>query len=268
MHWRRILTGLCATPALIYLLGPGPPWLFQVLLCLVAVVGVSEFFRIAAAELPVRLRGILYALVVLLFAALHQRQILLLMAVAASWAMVPMIWFMLAQRQPRPEAVTALAKATMGMVYVGLPLAMLFHLHRYYPRGNLWVLFVLAVVFAGDTGAFYMGRIFGKHKLHPAVSPGKTWEGAAGGFAASLVVGLFLVRIFSLHRVTPGLVLVILLMAAAGQVGDLCESMVKRAFGVKDSGSILPGHGGLLDRIDALLFAIPVQFIYLVWAGV
>lgn len=268
MHWRRILTALCAAPALVYILGPAPPWLFQILLCLVAVWGAVEFFRIAVPELPALLRAILCALLLCLFAVLYQRQILLAMAVVAAWAMVPMIWFMLAHRPPRPEAVTCLAKASLGMVYVGLPLAMLFHLHGYYPRGNLWILFLLAVVFAGDTGAFYLGRLFGTHKLHPAVSPGKTWEGAAGGFVASLLAGIFFVRIFPLHRLTPGLVLAISLMAAAAQVGDLCESMVKRAFGIKDSGSILPGHGGLLDRIDGLLFAVPVQFIYLLGAGV
>jgi phosphatidate cytidylyltransferase len=126
-----------------------------------------------------------------------------------------------------------------------------------------WLMVALLVSWAGDTAAFYVGRAFGRNKLAPRVSPGKTWEGAAG----SLVVGTLAGMAYA-HFLIPGasLGLVIALSAAgnvAGQVGDLCESAFKRGAGVKNSGHSLPGHGGWLDRIDSSLFSIPVVYLLL-----
>jgi phosphatidate cytidylyltransferase len=126
------------------------------------------------------------------------------------------------------------------------------------------VLFVLAVTWLGDTGAYFAGRFLGKHKLYAAVSPKKTWEGAVGGVDGALVAAIVM-KLARFEDALPWLDLVLIAVPGAmlGQMGDLVESLFKRSTGVKDSGSILPGHGGILDRIDAVLFFAPYVFVYL-----
>jgi phosphatidate cytidylyltransferase len=133
-------------------------------------------------------------------------------------------------------------------------------------RGNVWIFFLLTVIFLGDTGAFYCGRLLGKHKLYVTVSPGKTWEGAVGGFVVSVLAGIFFSQTFNLHDSVATIAAVSGVLSIVGQVGDLVESMIKRNYGAKDSGKILPGHGGFLDRVDSLLFAIPVCFAFVTWS--
>jgi phosphatidate cytidylyltransferase len=146
----------------------------------------------------------------------------------------------------------------IGLLYVSLPMALLnviaFTNTGYTPRR---IFFLIFLIWAADTGAYFAGKNFGKHKLAPSISPGKTWEGWAGGAALTLVVGwaagYFLPDIPLSHRlVAAGVV------AVFGPLGDLAESMLKRSAGVKDSGTFLPGHGGLLDRFDAFLLVLPV----------
>ena len=134
------------------------------------------------------------------------------------------------------------------------------------PNGRLWIFFLLVVSFVNDTGAFYFGRLFGKHKLYEAISPGKTWEGAVGGLVCTVIAALWFLQILRLHPINIGMVALIVFLSFASQLGDLAESMLKRNHGVKDSGGILPGHGGLLDRIDGLLFSIPVLYLFLNWS--
>jgi len=123
-------------------------------------------------------------------------------------------------------------------------------------------IFYWPLFFSGDIGALYVGTFLGRHKLCPSVSPKKTIEGALGGLAANLMIGLT-VKAFFLPSLSWGhAILLILLIGIAGQIGDLFESILKRTAGIKDSGGILPGHGGMLDRIDALLFAGPVAWIF------
>jgi len=153
------------------------------------------------------------------------------------------------------------ARQVQGVCYIPLPLALLILL-RSAPDGRVWIFLLCAVIFAGDTAALYAGTLWGRHKLCPAISPGKTVEGALAGLAANLVVGLAGKALF-----LPGVGWTAALAFAAavglaGQVGDLFESELKRASNVKDSGGLLPGHGGVLDRIDALLFAAPVAFVF------
>ena len=127
-------------------------------------------------------------------------------------------------------------------------------------RGAAWVLFAIAVSFGNDTGAYFAGRGFGRHKLYPAVSPGKTVEGGIGGLAAGLLV-MFVGRALFAPWLTIGDCLLVAIPAGiVGPIGDLVESLIKRASGVKDSGRLLPGHGGMLDRIDGLLFAAPAAY--------
>jgi phosphatidate cytidylyltransferase len=156
-----------------------------------------------------------------------------------------------------------------GIIYVPVLLSFLVFI-RYQENGTTWIFSLLCIIFAGDIGAYYVGTYFGRRKLLPRVSPGKTIEGALGGLCANIAVGSLINA--NLHRLPWGLdmpgwpwgVAVLFFMSAGllGQFGDLFESQFKRAANIKDSGNILPGHGGLLDRIDALLFAAPVAYIF------
>jgi phosphatidate cytidylyltransferase len=146
--------------------------------------------------------------------------------------------------------------AVLGALYPGLLISALVPL-RQMELGFWWVFLALTVTWANDTGAYFAGRAFGKRKLYPRISPSKTWEGAIGGSLAS-IIGACMVQHFCLHSLSPsGAALIGAGAAVLGPVGDLSESMLKRAFGAKDSGRLLPGHGGLLDRLDALLFNAP-----------
>ncbi len=133
------------------------------------------------------------------------------------------------------------------------------------PQGRSWILFLLVVIVTGDTGAYYTGRQIGRHKLCPAVSPKKTVEGAVGGLFSSVVGGSIIGLIFLRNVPLASLFFFSLAVAATGQVGDLIESMIKRNSGKKDSSGLLPGHGGLLDRLDSLIFAFPVLWTLLQW---
>jgi phosphatidate cytidylyltransferase len=149
----------------------------------------------------------------------------------------------------------------LGVVYIYGPLVLAVYLRRSNPH---WLMFALLLSWAGDTTALYVGRAFGRHKLAPVVSPKKTWEGAAGSIAGALIAG----GIYA-HYLIPDTPLAIVLPLAiagniAGQLGDLAESALKRRADVKDSGTSLPGHGGWLDRIDSMLFTVPVIYA-LVW---
>jgi len=158
-----------------------------------------------------------------------------------------------------------MGKIVFGLLYICLPLGLLIFIDKH-PRGNIWIFFLLFVIFMTDTGAFYFGRIFGKHKLYPSVSPGKTWEGAIGGFLSSLLAVLIFSYFFPVYRLNVFIWILAASLSILSQVGDLAESLLKRNHGVKDSGKILPGHGGVLDRIDGLLFAIPALYIFLSWS--
>jgi phosphatidate cytidylyltransferase len=148
-----------------------------------------------------------------------------------------------------------------GIVYVGFGLSFLGLVRRDLGEPDLIVL-ILLIAWVGDTGAYFAGRFLGKKKLYEAVSPKKTWAGAWGGIAGSLLGAVF-VKLVLLDALTwVDVVVVALIGSVLGQVGDLAESLIKRAVGVKDSGSLLPGHGGMLDRIDAVLFIAPWVYVY------
>jgi phosphatidate cytidylyltransferase len=262
MHWKRWVTAVVTLPIIIYVIGFAPSLVFYGLLYLVILASLREYYGIAAVDLPRVVKGSGYLLLSLLVLLVVRGEIYLVPAIIVLWAFVPMTLFMLAPPSLDTELTGKLGKAALGLIYVGLPLTMLCVIYRY-PRGSLWIFFLLAVIFASDTGAFYSGRLLGKHKLYKAISPGKTWEGAGGGLLAGLVVGLWFLHLFRLADIDPGVALFVAVLVASGQVGDLVESMLKRSHGVKDSGRTLPGHGGILDRIDGLLFAVPILYIYL-----
>lgn len=160
-------------------------------------------------------------------------------------------------RTPVRESMPALGTLAFGIPYIALPIAALSHLQRRDP----WLVFLLvAIVWLGDSAAYYGGRALGRHKLAPVVSPNKSWEGATASIIASGIAAAVWSH-FYLGRVEISLVVLSLFVNVAAQLGDLTESMLKRGAGIKDSGNVLPGHGGMLDRADALLFAAPVLWL-------
>lgn len=163
---------------------------------------------------------------------------------------------------PPEHALVAFGALAFGLPYFALPVASMAILQVLDPW---WVILLVAIVWLGDTAAYYVGKSFGRHKLAPAVSPNKTWEGAAAHLLAAILaaVAWCLLR---LETVQPTVLAVAVATGVAAQMGDLTESLLKRGVGVKDSGRVLPGHGGVLDRIDALLFAAPVLLAGL-WAS-
>jgi phosphatidate cytidylyltransferase len=264
MHLKRWLTGIIATPILIYVIGFSPRWVFHLLLFLAATQGLIEFFRIASPELPKTLRWTAYAITFLLFLLVSAGKLFLLPALLFLFAAAPMAYFMFTYHRAEHRSTEILGKAVLGPLYVAVPLTMLVIIDRF-PKGKMWIFFLLIIVFACDTGAFYAGRTFGRHKLHPLVSPGKTWEGSVGGLIAGVLAAYVWSRFSSLFVFDFGVFMLAAGLSLCGQIGDLAESMLKRNHGVKDSGGILPGHGGILDRVDAHLFAIPLLFVFLSW---
>ena len=179
-------------------------------------------------------------------------------------AVIPITLYYLFRFGDMNTVAPRIAYSITGIVYVGLLLTFLAMVKRDFgPSGGDLIVFILVVAWVGDTGAYFAGRFLGKRKLYPEVSPKKTWAGAVGGLAASAAGGALVklvvmdsmpwIDVFALS--IPG--------AALGQMGDLVESMIKRSTGVKDSGAILPGHGGMLDRVDAVLFLAPYVYAYM-----
>ena len=156
---------------------------------------------------------------------------------------------------------TELHGVIFGIGYICLFLSFLVFI-RDHTAGVQWIFFILCILWLGDSGAYFVGKAIGRRKLSPAISPNKTVEGAAGGVVASLLAGFACKSIFLPELPAVHCFFLTLVIALAGQLGDLCESSFKRIRGVKDSGTLLPGHGGILDRIDSLLFAAPVAYYY------
>jgi phosphatidate cytidylyltransferase len=181
----------------------------------------------------------------------------LLLLIALAVLTVGLGALLLFSRTPFEETLPALGIFAFGVPYFAVPIASIYRLHVADP----WLVFLLlAIVWLGDTAAFYFGSHFGHHKMAPVVSPNKSWEGAVAGLAAGLIAAAVwsAFRLGSLDRRCLALAAA---TAVAAQLGDLVESMLKRSTGVKDSGHVLPGHGGLFDRLDAMLFAAPVLLI-------
>lgn len=269
MHMKRWITSLVALPLLIWLILETDPLLFAAFIALIYILSLLEYYRIVfpasdpTPNLLMRIWGGMGGLI-LIAAALSNVLQWVIGALALNFIGTGFIAVLVFRHEN--AVVPQAAKQIAGVLYVGLLLSCLVLL-RNHPRGIYWIFFLLAVVFAGDVGAFYAGTRWGRRKLCPSVSPNKTVEGAAGGLLANLIVGGFF-KVLLLPELAWGATFAgILCIGIAGQVGDLFESVLKRTSGVKDSGRLLPGHGGLLDRIDALLFAAAVAYMLQSYAG-
>lgn len=260
---QRILTGAIALPLLILFILYAPPLLFHGLVCLVALVGLCEFYAMAlpAERRPERWLAVAGGVLLTALAAtgrpfaLQGGLTILLLGFA--------VLFLLRFRDLGSVA-HHLAFVLFGFLYLPLLLGHL-SLLRLLPFGREWIFLVLLVIMMGDSLAYFTGISFGRRKLYPAISPNKSVEGAVGGLAGSLA-GAFLARAWFFPELpVAGALFFGVAVGIAGQLGDLFESMLKRGFGVKDSGKIIPGHGGILDRLDSLLFAFPIAYYYAWW---
>lgn len=252
----RLLTAVIGIPALVWVIGWGGAQLFSVLVFLGVVVSLWEYYRVVFPS------AVAYEAVGIITGALLAAALLLYDATAAApWLAAVAIGLFCTHlffRGGLADRFNRLSWTLLGTVYIGffLPHAALIYRQ---PDGREWVFFTLIVVMIGDTAAYAVGKTIGRTKLYPEISPNKTVEGAVGSTAASLIAGV-IVGYYLLPAYRPvELVAVSLVVSVLGQVGDLFESWIKRVFGVKDSSAILPGHGGLLDRLDSLIF--PLVFV-------
>ena len=261
MHLKRWLTSIIALPILIYAIGFAPRWIFYLILFLISSAGLTEFYRIAAPDLPRIVRWSGHAFSLAFFLLIYTGKIYLFPVAIMLLAFVPMTLLVFFPHSRTPHSAGDIGRGLLGPIYVCLPLAMLMIMDRY-PQGYWWIFFLLAVIFASDTGAFYCGRLFGKHKLHETLSPGKTWEGAVGGVLSSIIVALCFLHLRHLHEIIFCILSLVVALSIVEQIGDLAESMLKRQAALKDSGRLLPGQGGALDMIDDLLFAAPLSYLF------
>lgn len=268
MHLKRWITSILGVPPILALIYFAPVPVFAVLIGVVALLAMWEYFYIVFAGesrfiyTAIPLWGALVGVALVVSANFARIDMMLLLL----WInlMVSAVLSMPKFKSNGQDILNVVAREIQFVVYIPLSLATLVLL-RAQADGVVWIFFLLFVVFLGDVGAYYCGTYFGRHKLIAAISPGKTVEGALGGLAANLVVGITFQQLFLPQADIRFIIVFIVLVGILAQLGDLFESELKRAAEIKDSGAILPGHGGMLDRIDALLFAAPVAYIFKVF---
>jgi phosphatidate cytidylyltransferase len=261
---RRIYTVLVLAPLLYAVIRYLPPLAFSGVVVLAGALALFEFYRLCFSNrshswlMGIGLAG--FAAVIL---GAHRPEIIVPSLLAA---LVIIISVPLFSRTPLEQSLRDGAMTLFGVLYLGLTLGPL-SMTRLLPQGEWLIFFLLLVTWASDTGAYYVGTVYGRHRLAPTISPKKTVEGFVGGLIAAIIVA-YAVRWWFLPELSglDCLVLAILL-TITGLWGDLTESAMKRGGGIKDSGGILPGHGGMLDRLDSLLFAAPAFYYYITMAS-
>lgn len=243
---KRILTALVMIPAVTLVIFQGPTWLFFATVALIAALCYIEYSSLVSAQGGEALvpMGLASGLVLLLAPEPFMAA-----------ALLALLGMAFAMRGDLQHSLVTAGGFALGLLYIFGAWRSAIELRALSPH---WVFFACALNWAGDTAAMYVGKSIGKHKLAPQVSPGKTVEGAVGSMVASIVCGVLYLR-WALPSVGwEAMVGLAMAGNVAGQVGDLAESALKRGAGVKDSGTLLPGHGGMLDRMDSSLFSMPV----------
>ena len=237
----------------------GSFFLFSCTILFLSVLGLSEFYRMALPDRKVE-RYLAVVLGSMLPVAFLSRDYLIILGAVTLLVLFSALLFLFRITDVRRSAGEA-SLFLMGFFYVPFLLGHLI-LVRGEPFGSQWVLLLLVIVMSGDSAAYYVGSSFGRNKLYPVVSPNKSREGAVGGLAGSIIGALCFKWLFFPELTVADAAICAFLLGMLGQVGDLFESLLKRSFGVKDSGQIVPGHGGILDRLDSILFAAPALFYY------
>jgi phosphatidate cytidylyltransferase len=284
MTWKRVLTALVLIPVVVGIVLFTPTWVVAVATAVITVLALWEYFALGEAigHRAYRVWTTLCSLL-LVFAAASSLGPGSYVGIGVKFFESPFlislpseifvveIFFLfilgltalsLWTRRPLVEVLPSAGISASALLLVAFPLSYAVRLRALHESGPRLLLFALVITWAGDTAAYFVGRAIGKRPLAPHISPKKTWEGSIGGMIGSLIVA------WAFHywiRIPIGhLVALAVIGNVAGQMGDLLESAYKRSAGVKDSGGLLPGHGGVLDRIDALILCIPVIWYYLV----
>jgi len=250
----RVLITIVGVPVVLYLVYLGDWWLFG-LAAFAALIALHEFYVMARSLRPLVLAGYAGALATLLGAELGGPEWML-----GGFMLTLLLAFLLyGIAETRQSATVTMSSTVLGVAWIALGLGHLLLLRDFPEHGRLAVFTVLLAVFADDTAAYLIGRLLGRHKLAPSLSPGKTWEGFAAGTLAAIAVAFFALYEQDFLSIPESIALGAA-VALAGAAGDLFESALKRDLQVKDSGQLLGGHGGMLDRIDSLLFASVAAF--------
>lgn len=292
---KRVATAVVLIPIVLALILRAPLPVLSVVAAVVALLTIFEFLKLTESygvqplRLPTYLFSGFFFLVLAISTSsptplLSTGKFLVVLAFAA--AIAPFFFLTVVMRRGELRSgYPAAAASVFAFTYIALPMGMLVQL-RELAAGAIYLLYLLLVVWAGDIFAYFVGKSMGRHLMSPRISPKKTWEGAAASLAASVGVGWLLFRhaeqissallhyglitrpggMYGLEIPDMGpVILLTIALNIAAQLGDLVESLIKRGAGVKDSGAILPGHGGMFDRVDALLFAAPVLWFYTAW---
>jgi len=260
MHRRRVLSAAVLLPPFVLLVYLGTPFQFFLLVLVAIFVGLIEFYAMARAGGMEALRSLGIAAGLSLSAVLFSKASGPWLASALAGLIMALLIGLLVGRRDPKGAASRLSITLLGVVYVAGLLSFP-ALLRAMDQGRTYVFYLALVTWAGDIGAFYVGTMLGRHRLSPSISAQKTVEGGLGGLVCSVLASC-LAKVWFWDRLGIGQSLALGLgLGVMGQVGDLCESMLKRSFGVKDAGGLIPGHGGLLDRLDSLLFTGPVLYL-------
>jgi phosphatidate cytidylyltransferase len=272
----RIISAVIGVPLIFLVTWLGTIW-FGLFILFIVLVGTLEFYKLTIS--PSILTGdnsvsrsltclcLAWSALVALWALISWcTAIDFLLATMTFAVLISLIWTIL--QSPREKAFHKWVWLLAGVVYVGWMLGYWVNLYTL-EAGRGWVYLALFTTFANDTGAFFGGRKWGKHQMAPAISPGKTWEGALSGLLSAVFVAVIVNFILGFIETRPApywqIILIGCLISIFAQFGDLVESLLKRNVGAKDSGNILPGHGGILDRFDSLIFVGPVVYYYVLW---
>lgn len=261
-RYARELTAAVLAPYTIWVTGWGHPYIFDATVALVAMMALYEFLllgRRKGYDIPVALCLLICAFII---AAFVLEDVSVEIGMFATLLIIPASYVF--RNTSVDEALPSSAVAVLGTMYVGMLAGSLIRLRSDFAEGPKLVFFLLLVVWLGDTGAYYFGKKFGTRKLSPRISPKKTVEGGIGGIVASVITAIVIHLTFFREFPLPHAIIVGIVLSIAGVIGDLAESLWKRSAAVKDSGSLIPGHGGFLDRLDSVLFTAPILYIY--WA--
>lgn len=260
MRYAREITAAIASPIAIWIIGWSHEHVFNATIALIAVLAMYEFLALGRAkgyELPIPL---CIGIMLIIMAAFILPDLSVELGMFTALLVIPASYVF--SKRSLEDSLPSSAVAVLATTYVGMLGGSLIRLRHDFPVGWKLVFFLLLVVWLGDSGAYYTGKKFGRHKLSPRISPKKTIEGLIGGFVASMISAVVIHFTFFrefplLHAIIAGVIL-----SFAGVVGDLAESMWKRSAAVKDSGTLIPGHGGFLDRFDSILFTAPILYCY------
>ena len=267
-HLKRWITAAILAPVLVWILVKANILLVSAMISVVAIFAMREYLRIifgnddSPISNSIKIISYTVSMTMIVSACLGSWEILFLVL---AMNLMALVCFVLARFKTRPYIFDTISKQVLGIVYIPVSLSLLIFIKQL-EGGTLWVIWLLIVTFVNDTGALYTGTLFGKRALSPNISPNKTIEGSIGGILAAMFFGfIFCFLFFKNFSLSLLMIPSSLMLAVAGQIGDLFESAMKRSSSIKDSGRILPGHGGMLDRIDGLLLSIPVLYVYLVF---